>query len=63
MIQNDDGSVTLEGNEKVSLDREIDWVVHDWLPDDKYDGALLWHPIGRAAGYVLYPVPHTDETQ
>lgn len=55
MIQHEDGSVTLEGSERVNIEKEIEWLVHDWLPDDKYDGALIWSAQGRAAGYMLMP--------
>lgn len=55
MIQHEDGSVSLEGDEKIDLRREIDWVVNDWMPDEKYVGALVFPESGRAAGYILFP--------
>ena len=60
MIQNEDGSVTLEKGERIDVNREIGWVVEDWLPDDKYDGALVFSGGGRSAGYFLFPYRDPD---
>lgn len=62
MIQNADGTITLEGTERINLQQEIEWLVHDWLPDDKYDGALVWGPQRGTAGYVLMPYTEPRQT-
>lgn len=55
MIQNDDGTVTLEKGEVINLEKEIQWIVNDWLPDERYHGALIFRGGGRSAGYILFP--------
>lgn len=47
--------VELEPGERIDIRAEIDWVVNEWMPDEKYVGALVFEPHGRASGYVLFP--------
>lgn len=56
MIYHEDGSLTLEKGETINLDKEIDWIVKEWLPDDLYAGALVFAGVGRTQ-YTLYPYP------
>jgi hypothetical protein len=48
--------VELEEGEGINLGREIQWLVDEFLPDDRYTGVLIFEEYGRAAGYVLMPL-------
>lgn len=55
MIDNEDGSVTLEKGERIDIDAEIGWVTNVWLKDDPCHGVLVFRGGGRSAGYFLLP--------
>jgi hypothetical protein len=58
VIQHEDGTVSLEKGERIDLQREIDWIVQDWMPDDRYVGALVFGQSGRVE-YMLFPYDET----
>lgn len=54
MIQNKDGSVTLEGDERVDPNREVEWLINEYL--NGYDGAFVFPPTHPMhAGYWMMP--------
>lgn len=59
-VQHEDGSISLQQGEGINLGREIDWVVNDWMPDDRYTGAIIFESYGRCAGYALWPINERD---
>jgi len=46
--------IELEGAESINLNREIEWLVDEYLPDTEYTGVLVFPHYGRAAGYALF---------
>lgn len=55
MIRNKDGTWSVEKGEAISIRREVDWVVQEWLDEQRYVGVLLFPYYGGITDYALFP--------